>query len=72
MIPEIVLVPNQSYHFVGDINLIEDKKRNDKILGKFLNYEDVVYWGDIFRNAKAVFEYGKIASGYYKDVQSNL
>jgi hypothetical protein len=70
MIPneEPLFNPNQYYFFVGEKNIIEDNKRTDKILGKFLNYKDVVYWGDILPNAKAIFEYGTISSGYYNKV----
>ena len=68
MISTVVFIPNQSYMFVGNIGLIEDNRRTDKFLGKFLNYTDVVYWGDIMPNAKAIFEYGTICSGDYDKV----
>jgi len=62
-------VVNKSYLFVENICLIEDNKRTDKLLGKFIKYEAVILWGDILPEGKAVFEYGTISYGYYSYVK---
>lgn len=57
-----------TYIFVGKIDLIENHKRTDKMLGKFIEYKSITYCGDIFPDGKAVFEYGTISSGLYQYV----
>lgn len=69
MIPQTSnFIEKMPYLFSDNISLIEDHKRNDKFLGRFVEYKDVVYCGDIFVNAKAIFEFGTINSGFYDKV----
>ena len=64
------------YIFVGDKQLIEkykEQKQEDEniiLLGKFIEYKDVIYWGDILSNAIAIFENGNICSGHYDKIKN--
>jgi hypothetical protein len=62
-------IVGNTYIFLGEEYLIENKKRTDKILGKFIKYLDIFYWGDLLLNAKAEFEFGTLNSGYYSKIK---
>jgi hypothetical protein len=66
---------DQSYYFVGSINLVENShvnvNNNCIFLGKFIEYIGYVFGSDFMQDAKARFEFGIISKGYYDKIHAS-
>jgi len=70
-------VKETEYLFIGNIQQIDSKTPNiipktdlgHYILGKFLNYIEFPYHGDIYPEARAKFENGTVDSSQYYNVK---
>jgi hypothetical protein len=70
-------VKGTEYLFIGNIQLVNSTTPNNIpktvnghfILGKFLNYIEFPYHGDIYPEARAKFENGTVDSGHYHNVK---
>lgn len=68
-----MFIKEEEYVFMGFVSSFHPEKIEKKafghlILGKFINYKDVILHGDILPDAKAVFENGTVDSGQYHNI----
>ena len=61
-------IENWPYLFTGDITLIQNYNRKDKLLGRFISYSISLYDGDYNPNAEAIFEFGSVKYGQYHNI----
>lgn len=61
-------IVNWPYLFNGDIHLINNYNRTDKLLGKFLSYRGSICYRNYIPTAEAIFEFGSIFAEQYNNV----